>query len=72
VKTSDLMYKLQMGLKKNGYIISISTNQWYNPELDKYFKQYVIKHNKKILIKSCSQIKIVKYLAELLKEIKNG
>lgn len=67
-----LMYKLQQALKHYGYIITISTHQFYSPEQDRLIKCYTIKRGKTELIKSCSMIKIVKYLATLLQDVRNA
>ena len=69
--TSTIMYKLQLALKQKGVIVTISTNQFYSNEQDRFIKMYTIKKNKKNLITTASQIQAVKVLNELWQEVKN-
>ena len=68
---SKLMYKLQTALKQKGYIIYINTQQFYSEEQDRLIKVYILKHGKDELLKSASQIKVVKALNEIWQEVKN-
>ena len=68
---SKLMYKLQTALKQKGYIIYINTQQFYSEEQDRLIKVYILKHGKDELLKTASQIKVVKELNELWQEVKN-
>ena len=68
---SKLMYKLQTALKQKGYIIYINTQQFYSEEQDRLIKVYILKHGKDELLKTASQIKVVKALNELWQEVKN-
>ena len=68
---NKLMYKLQLALKQKGVIVTISTNQFYSNEQDRFIKMYSIKKNKKNLITTASQIQAVKVLNELWQEVKN-
>lgn len=70
--TKYLMYKLQKALKQNGIIISINTTQFYSEQQDRMIDYYIIKQNKKQIYASSSQIKIVKFLAEILEERRNN
>ena len=70
--TKYLMYKLQKALKQNGIIISINTTQFYSEQQDRMIDYYIIKQNKKQIYASSSQIKIVKFLAEILDERRNN
>ena len=70
--TKYLMYKLQKALKQNGVIISINTTQFYSEQQDRMIDYYIIKQNKKQIYASSSQIKIVKFLAEILEERRNN
>ena len=65
-------YKLQKALKQNGIIISINTTQFYSEQQDRMIDYYIIKQNKKQIYASSSQIKIVKFLAEILEERRNN
>ena len=68
---SKLMYKLQTVLKQKGYIIYINTQQFYSKEQDRLIKVYIIKHGKDELLKTASQIKVVKALNEIWQGVKN-
>ena len=68
---SKLMYKLQTALKQKGYIIYINTQQFYSEEQDRLIKVYIIKHGKDELLKTASQIKVVKALNEIWQEVRN-
>ena len=68
---SKLMYKLQTALKQKGYIIYINTQQFYSEEQDRLIKVYILKHGKDELLKTASQIKVVKALNGLWQEAKN-
>ena len=68
---SKLMYKLQTALKQKGYIIYINTQQFYSEEQDRLIKLYILKHGKDELLKTASQIKVVKALNEIWQEVKN-
>lgn len=66
----SLIYKLQLALKQKGYIVTISTSQFYSEEQTRYIKRYMLNRNNKLIYSSYSTIKIVKYLANLLDIIK--
>ena len=66
----SLIYKLQLALKQKGYIISISTYQFYSEQEDRYIKGYTLTRNGKTIYNSYSTIKIVKHLANILNIIK--
>ena len=68
---SKLMYKLQTASKQKGYIIYINTQQFYSEEQDRLIKVYILKHGKDELLKTASQIKVVKALNEIWQEVKN-
>ena len=68
---SKIMYKLQTALKQKGYIIYINTQQFYSEEQDRLIKVYILKHGKDELLKTASQIKVVKALNEIWQEVKN-
>ena len=68
---SKLMYKLQTALKQKGYIIYINTQQFYSEEQDRLIKVYILKHGKDELLKTASQIKVVKALNEIWQGVKD-
>lgn len=69
--TSTIMYKLQLALKQKGVIVTINTNQFYSNEKDRFIKMYSIRHNKKNLITTASQIQAIQVLNQLWQEVKN-
>ena len=70
--TKYLMYKLQKTLKQIDVILSINTTQFYSEQQNRMIDYYIIKQNKKQIYASSSQIKIVKFLAEMLEERRNN
>ena len=68
---SKLIYKLQTALKQKGVLVYINTQQFYSKEQDRFIKMYILKQNKKELLKTASQIKAVRALNELWQEVKN-
>ena len=69
--TSTIMYKLQLALKQKGVIVTINTNQFYSTEQDRFIKMYCVRHNKKNLITTASQIQAIQVLNQLWQEVKN-
>lgn len=69
--TKPLMYKLQKALKQYNTILSINTIQFYSKEQDRMIDYYIVKQNKKELYSSSSQLKIVRFLVDLLEEKRN-
>lgn len=70
--TRPLMYKLQKALKQTGIVLSINTTQFYSEQQDRMIDYYVVKQNKKQIYASSSQIRIVRFLAEMLEERRNN
>lgn len=70
--TKYLMYKLQKALKQLGILVSINTTQFYSEQQDRMIDYYVVKQNKKQIYASSSQIRIVRFLAEMLEERRNN
>ena len=68
---SKLIYKLQTALKQKGVLVYINTQQFYSKEQDRFIKMYILKKNKKELLKTASQIKVINKLNELWQEVKN-
>ncbi len=69
---SKLMYKLQIALKQKGVLVYINTQQFYSKEQDRFIKMYILKQNKKELLKTASQIKVINKLNEIWQEVKNN
>ena len=68
---SKLIYKVQTALKQKGVLVYINTQQFYSKEQDRFIKMYILKQNKKELLKTASQIQIINKLNELWQEVKN-
>ena len=68
---SKTIYKLQTALKQKGIIVCINTIQFYSQEQDRYIKMYKVMQNKKELINTASQIKVVRLLNDLWQEVQN-
>lgn len=69
---SKTMYKLQTALKQKGVLVYINTSQFYSEEQDRFIKMYTIIQNKKKLINTASQIKVVRTLNEIWQEVKDN
>lgn len=69
---SNTLYKLQLALKQKGIIVLINTSQFYSEEQDRIIKMYIIKQNKKEIIKTSSIVKAIKALNNLWQEVKDN
>lgn len=69
---SNTLYKLQLALKQKGIIVLINTSQFYSEEQDRIIKMYIIKQNKKEIIKTSSIVKAIKALNNLWQEVKEN
>lgn len=69
---SKTMYKLQTALKQKGVLVYINTSQFYSQEQNRFIKMYTIIQNKKKLINTASQIKVVNLLNEIWQEVKDN
>ena len=69
---SNTLYKLQLALKQKGIIVLINTSQFYSEEQDRIIKMYIIKQNKKEIIKTSSIVKAIKALNNLWQEEKEN
>ena len=69
---SNTLYKLQLALKQKGIIVLINTSQFYSEEQDRIMKMYIIKQNKKEIIKTSSIVKAIKALNNLWQEVKEN
>lgn len=71
MNTLTIMHKLQRALKQKGIIICISTIQFYSREQDRYIKVYQVRRGKDELLKTSSQIQVIRLLNEYWQEVKN-
>ena len=72
IDTKSLMFKLQKALKTKGMIICINTNQFYSKEQNRFITMYIVKQNKDLLIKTASQIQVVRTLQQIWEEVKDN
>lgn len=72
IDTKSLMFKLQKALKTKGVIICINTNQFYSKEQNRFITMYMVKQNKDLLIKTASQIQVVRTLQGIWEEVKDN
>ena len=72
IDTKSLMFKLQKALKTKGIIICINTNQFYSKEQNRFITMYIVKQNKDLLIKTASQIQVVRKLQQIWEEVKDN
>jgi hypothetical protein len=72
IDTKSLIFKLQKALKSKGIIVCINTSQFYSEQQDRYITMYTVVRNKKQLIRTASQIKVISVLQEIWKEASNN
>ena len=72
IDTKSLIFKLQKALKSKGIIVYINTSQFYSEQQDRYITMYTVVRNKKQLIRTASQLKVISVLQEIWKEASNN
>lgn len=63
--------KLQLALKQQGFIVSISYSQFYNQDKDCFVTMISVRHKNKVLFREGSKIVVIKNLAQILNIIKD-
>lgn len=63
--------KLQLALKQQGFIVSISYTQFYNQTEDRFGTMISVRHKNKVLFRSGNKIVVIKNLAQILNIIKD-
>lgn len=63
--------KLQLALKQQGFIVSISYSQFYNQDKDCFVTMTSVRHKNKVLFRSGNKIVVIKNLAQILNIIKD-
>lgn len=58
--------KLQLALKQQGFIVSISYSQFYNQDKDCFVTMTSVRHKNKVLFRSGNKIVVIKNLAQIL------
>ncbi len=63
--------KLQLALKQQGFIVSISYSQFYNQDKDCFVTMTSVRHKNKVLFRSGNKIVVIKNLAQILNIIRD-
>lgn len=63
--------KLQLALKQQGFIVSISYSQFYNQDKDCFVTMTSVRHKNKVLFRAGNKIVVIKNLAQILNIIKH-
>lgn len=81
-RINQTMQKLQTALLQLGKRVKINTRQFYSEEQDRMITMYIVilpewsKEKLKMvdreLMKTCSTVEVVKFLAEMLEGLRNG
>lgn len=66
------MYKLQTALCKNGVFVKINQKQNYFEEAGRMVTKYIVKIGKETVLETYKQAEVVKTLAEMYGNVKNG
>lgn len=80
-KLNKLMRKLQMAILNKGVKVKVNTIQFFMQEQGKMATCYTVTQKKwsdskckmtdQVVLKTCSIVEVIKFLAELLEELKN-
>lgn len=63
--------KLQLALKQQGFVVSISYTQFYNNDKDCFVTMTSVRHKNKVLFRSGNKVVVIKNLAQILNIIKD-
>lgn len=63
--------KLQLALKQQGFVVSISYTQFYNQDKDCFVTMTSVRHKNKVLFRSGNKLVVIKNLAQILNIIKD-
>lgn len=69
---NNLIFKLQLALKANNFPVTISNYQFYSERDNRYITSKIIKYKSIVLFKSCSNVKLTKYLVNLLNAVRGA
>lgn len=69
---NNLIFKLQLALKANNFPVTISNYQFYSDKDNRYITSKIIKYKSTVLFKSCSNVKLTKYLVNLLNAVRGA
>lgn len=80
-KLNKLMRKLQMAILNKGVKVKVNTNQFFVQEQKKMATCYTVTQRKwsdakgkmtdQVVLKTCSTVEVIKFLAKLLEELQN-
>ena len=80
-KLNRLMRKLQMAIINKGVKVKVNTNQFFMQEKGKMATCYTVTQRKwsdskgkmtdQVVLKTCSTVEVIKFLAKLLEELQN-
>lgn len=80
-KLNKLMRKLQMAILNKGVKVKVNTNQFFRQEQGKMATCYTVTQRKwsdskckmadQVVLKTCSTVEVIKFLAKLLEELQN-
>lgn len=81
-KLNQTMRKLQTAIVNAGQVVKINTHQFYSEEQERMitsysvavpmwsdFRQKMVDHE---MLKTCSTVEVVKFLADMLEGLRNG
>ena len=78
---NQLMKKLQLAILNMGVKVKVNTNQFFMQEQGRMATCYTVTQKKwsdsrcrmvdQVVLKTCSIVEVIKFLAELLEELKN-
>ena len=63
--------KLQLALKQQGFIVSISYTQFYNNDKNCFVTMTSVRHKNKVLFRAGNKVVVIKNLAQILNIIKD-
>lgn len=69
---NNIIFKLQLALKANNFPVTISNYQFYSAQDDRYITSKSVKYKSTLLFKSCSNVKLTKYLVYLLNVVRSA
>lgn len=81
-KLNQLMKKLQAAILNKNVQVKVNTRQFYRPEQSRMVTVYTVtrkmwsdtkcRMTDQVVLTTCSSVEVVKFLAKMLEELKNG
>lgn len=79
---NQIMRKLQMAILNKGVKVKVNTHQFFSKEQNRLVTSYTVTERKwsekkkkiadQVILKTCSTVEVVKFLAKMLEELQNG